>query len=431
MEEYYRIILVLLAVAIVVSVLAPKLKVPLPVLLMLAGMAIGFIPHITYIPIEPDIVFLIFLPPMLYDAAINLSFPGFRSNIGNISMLAVTMVLITMTAIAAVAHYCIPGISWPVGFVIGAILSPPDAIAASGIIRSMHLPERTKNMLKGESLVNDATALTAYRIAIGVVAGGAFVLWKASLEFVAIIAGGFVVGIVLGCVFIKVLEYFPLKSTSTVSLNILLPFVAYQAAESFRASGVLAVVAFGLYISRRTSSGCLFSKETIDQSKSVWSVIIYLLSGLIFILIGLEFPQVLHTIPEGTIVPLIWSSLLIFIIALLVRILFIFEHNFLRDKLSIFNRHKARREGKLRQVRSLDWKNALVIGWSGMRGIVSVATAIALPVTFSDGTGFVQRGSIIFLTVTVVILMLLIQGLGLPVLIRLLKIDGPQNQKEL
>lgn len=430
-EEYYRIILFLLAVAIAVSVLAPKLKIPLPVLLMMAGIVIGFIPHVKYVPIDPEIVFLLFLPPMLYDAALNLSYRGFTRNIGNISGLAVTMVLITMTAIAAVSHYFIPGISWPVGFVIGAILSPPDAIAASGIIRNMNLGRDTKDILEGESLVNDATALTAYRIAMGVVAGGAFVFWKASVEFVAIIAGGLAVGLGMAWLFVKLLRYVPLTSIPTVSLNILLPFVAYQLAESFDASGVLAVVAFGLYISRRIGQGCLFSQETVDQSRSVWSVLIYLLSGLIFILIGLEFPQALHSIPEGTIMPLVWSSFLIFLIALAVRILFIFEHKFSTDKLHMRSKRRARQDGSMKETRSIDWKNALVIGWSGMRGIVSVATAIALPVTFSGGTEFSQRGSIIFLTVTVVILMLLIQGLGLPVLIRLLKIDTPKEKKEL
>lgn len=238
-------------------------------------------------------------------------------------------------------------------------------------------------------------------------------------------------GLVMAWLFVKLLQYVSLKSIPTVSLNILLPFVAYQFAESLDASGVLAVVAFGLYVSRRVSRGCLFSRETVEQSRSVWSVLIYLLSGLIFILIGLEFPQALHSIPKGTIVPLVWSSLLIFVIALAVRILFIFEHKFSYDKLHMRSRRKARQDGSMRETRSLDWKNALVIGWSGMRGIVSVATAIALPVTFTGGTEFSQRGSLIFLTVTVVILMLLIQGLGLPVLIRLLRINAPEEKKEL
>ncbi|MCD7970944.1 MAG: Na+/H+ antiporter [Alistipes sp.] len=429
--EYYHIVLILLAVVIALSAVAPKVGLPYPILLILAGMAIGFIPHIKYVPVNPDIVFLIFLPPLLYDAAINISFPGFKKNIGTISMLAVTMVLVTMTAIAAVAHYFIPGISWPVGFVIGAILSPPDAIAASGILRNMKLPERTSTILEGESLMNDATALTVYRIALGVVAGGAFVIWEAAFEFVVIIAGGLLVGLGVAWLFVWFLQRIKLQSTATVSLNILLPFVVYQLAESISVSGVLGVVAFGLYISRRISQGCLFSTETVAEAKSVWDVLIYLLSGLVFILIGLEFPQVVHGIPRDTFKHLIGSSLLIFVIALAVRILFIFEHKWRTDRILIRNKRRARKSGQMQQMRSLDWKNALVIGWSGMRGIVSVATAIALPTIFSDGAKFPQRDSIIFITVTVVILMLLIQGIGLPILIRMLKIDTSGDKQEM
>ncbi|MCC8034950.1 MAG: Na+/H+ antiporter [Rikenellaceae bacterium] len=429
--EYYHIIIIIFALVIALSAVAPRIKLPYPILLILTGICVGFIPHIQYVPVDPDIVFLIFLPPLLYDAALNISFPGFKKNIGTISMLAVTMVLVTMTAIAAVAHFFIPGISWPVGFVIGAILSPPDAIAASGILRNMKLPERTATILEGESLVNDATALTVYRIALGVVAGGVFVFWKAAVEFLAVIAGGLVVGVVMGWLFSKLLRYVNFTSTAVVSLNILLPFVAYQLAESFDASGVLAVVALGLYTSRRVNSGCLFSRETMNQARSVWSVIIYLLSGFIFILIGLEFPQVLHGIPEGTIKPLIGSSFLIFVIALAVRILFIFEHKWRTDRLHLRHIHHHPHEREKKQVRSLDWKNALVIGWSGMRGIVSVATAIALPTIFAGGEKFPQRDSIVFLTVTVVILMLVIQGIGLPILVKLLRIDTSGDKKEM
>lgn len=435
--EYYHVILFLLGIAIAVSVVAPRIRIPYPVLLMLAGMCIGFIPGFQYVPVNPDIIFLIFLPPLLYDAAIKLNFPDFRANLGTISMLAVTMVFITMGAIAVVTHYMIPGISWPVGFVIGAILSPPDAIAATGIIRTMKLPRRTKSILEGESLVNDASALTAYRIGMGVVLGGSFVFWKAGLEFLLIIVGGSVIGYLMAWVFARILKHIKLQTTATISLSIILPFVAYQLAESLFVSGVLSAVVFGLMTAKYIHNGRIFSCETIEQSRPVWNVIIYLMSGLIFILIGLEFPQALRDIPRASLWPLMVSSFVIFVIALVIRILFIFEHKWRTDRFDrvvdekLHPRGPHRNSPEMREVRSLDWKNALVIGWSGMRGIVSVATAIALPVTLTNGEVFAPRNSIIFLTVMVVVLMLVIQGLGLPLLIKILKINTPTDRSEM
>lgn len=213
------------------------------------------------------------------------------------------------------------------------------------------------------------------------------------MEFVAILVGGAAIGLVMAWLFDFIIKKTALSSTPAICLNILFPFVAYQAAESFSVSGVLAVVVMGLMIARKMHQGDLFTTETYNSASSVWSTIIYLLSAAVFILIGVEFPQALQQIPVDHIVPLIVSSFVIFIIALVIRILFIFEH-----------KYRVGRSGK----QYMDWKNALVIGWSGMRGIVSVATAIALPVTLSNGETFSQRNNLIFLTVVVVMLMLVI-----------------------
>ncbi|MCC8088420.1 MAG: cation:proton antiporter [Rikenellaceae bacterium] len=360
--EYYHLILFLLAIAIALTAVAPRLMLPYPILLMVAGILLGFIPHLVYIPIDPNIVFLIFLPPLLYDASINISFPDFKAHIKTISMLAVAMVFITIIAIALVARYVIPDISWPVAFVIGAILSPPDAVAASAIMKNVNLPHSTKTILEGESLVNDASALTAYRIALAVVAGGAFVLWEAALEFVIILCGGALIGLILAYLFLKLLEKVKFSSTATVSLNILLPFVACQIAESLELSGVLAVVISGLAISRKMHNDRLFSGVTIVQAKSVWSVIIYVLNGLIFILIGLEFPQALQEIPEHSFVPLILSSFAIFVIALAIRILVIFERKYRLDKIHNLKAKHHKNSGDTSHMMTIDWKNALVIG---------------------------------------------------------------------
>jgi len=430
--EYYYVIIFLLFIAIAMSAIAPKIKVPYPVLLMAVGIIVGFVPGFHYVPIDPDVVFLLFLPPLLYDAAVNINFHDFKVNIRTISMMAITLVFITMLVIAIVVRFLIPDISWPMAFVIGAILSPPDAVAASGITKSLNLSHRTNTILEGESLINDASALTAYRVALGVVTGGAFVFWEAGLEFIITLVGGCLVGFFMAFVFGYTLKKVNLDSTAIVSYNLLLPFVAYQFAEELHVSGVLAVVTMGILIAGRVHKDKIFSDITRVQSRSVWSTIIYLFSGLIFILIGLEFPQVLREIPSDSIVPLIISAIAIFLMAMIIRIIIVFRHKFKMDKvITVINsdeykkKHKTsvRHNNFVKEMKPLSWKEALIIGWSGMRGIVSVATAIALPVTLSSGEVFHQRNSIIFLTVLVVILMLLIQGMGLPILIKLLKMD--------
>lgn len=437
--QYYHVILFLLAIAIAMSAVAPKIKIPYPVLLMLVGIAVGFIPGFHYIPIDPDVVFLLFLPPLLYDAAVNIPFHDFKANFRTISMMAVTLVFVSMLAIAIVARLFIPDISWPIAFVIGAILSPPDAVAASGITRSLNLSHRTNTILEGESLINDASALTAYRIALGVATGGIFSFWDAGLEFITAIVGGCLIGGIMAYLFNYTLSKVKLESTAIVSLNLMLPFVAYQLAEELKVSGVLAVVFMGILIAGRVHKDKVFNDITKVQSKAVWSTLIFLLSGLVFILIGLEFPQVLADIPSKSVLPLVISSFVIFLIALGTRMLVIFRHKFKLDKIvSIINKGKykekvsAKRTEYLKRVKPLTWKDALIISWSGMRGIVSVATAIALPITLYNGEIFHQRNSVIFLTVLVVILMLVIQGLGLPLLIKWLKIDtdGSINEEK-
>lgn len=323
--DYFHIILFLLTLAVALTSLAPRTTIPYPVLLMLGGIGIGFLPEFRYIPIPSELIFLIFLPPLLYDSSMKIPYPAFRKNFGLISMLAIAMVLITMCAIAVVTYFCVPGMSWPIAFVVGAILSPPDAAAAAAVLNTLRIPARTKTILEGESLVNDASALTAYRIALGMVGGAIFTWWHAAWEFALIITGGVLVGFLLGLLFIQVLKRIPFTSTATVTLSILLPFVAYQSAESLGASGVLAVVTAGLLISKKTHDQKLYSQQTIQQSLSVWSVMIYMLNGIVFLMIGLEFPQALREIPAAALLPLIFSACAIFFIALAVRILVLFE----------------------------------------------------------------------------------------------------------
>lgn len=403
--ENYTIVLVIMSLMIGASGIADKIKLPAPVLLLLVGMIMGFLPAMPDIELNPEIVMLLFLPPLLYDAAFNISFKDFKTNIHTINTLAVGLVFITTVGIAVVAHYLIPGMSWPLAFVLGAILSATDAVAAIGITKGLGLPHKTVAILEGESLVNDASALIAYRFAIAAVTGIAFVWWKASLQFLLVLGGGFLVGMITGVVLAWILRFFRSNDMAIISFMLLMPFVTYLVAEHFEVSGVIAVVILGLSMSRLSRHK--FPETIKQQSKNFWDIIIFLLNGFIFLLIGLQFPIVLRKMDPAQIWAYIGYAALITLVALGIRMV--------RVYLQQFNLQRAF-EGKRRisEDALFDSRTSFIITWSGMRGIVSLAIAIGLPVELSDGTPFPMRNEIIFLSITVVLFSLLGQGLSLP-----------------
>ncbi|MBV8252403.1 MAG: Na+/H+ antiporter [Chitinophaga sp.] len=408
--ENYSIVLFLLAVMIALSAMADKIRLPYPVLLIVAGIAIGFIPSMPEIELNPEIVFLIFLPPLLYDAAFNISFEQFKVNINTISTLAISLVFITATGIAVMAHYIIPGMTWPLAFVLGSVLSATDAVAAMSITKGLGLSHKTMTILEGESLINDASALVAYRFAVAAVTGTAFYLWKASLNFLLLMAGGALVGFVMA----KILGFllFKLRKNHmvTISFMLLMPFITYLLAEELHVSGVIAVVILGLGIARFSRK--IFPDSLKHQSKSIWDIIIFLLNGLIFILIGLELPYVLRGIDAEHVWLYVFYAFLAVVVAFILRMVRVFmQKNTLQRAFS--KKSKRVTEGAL-----LDWKTSLIITWSGMRGIVSLATAIALPRTMEDGTPFPERNIIIFISVVAVLITLIGQGLTLPWVVR-------------
>ncbi|MBD2700278.1 cation:proton antiporter [Spirosoma sp. BT702] len=240
--ENYSIVLFLLAVMIGLSAVADKIKLPYPILLITAGIAVGFIPGTPKIELDPEIVFLIFLPPMLYDAAYNISMTEFRTNMSTISGLAFALVFITTVGIAVLAYFLIPGMTWPLAFVLGSILSATDAVAAMSITKGLGLSHKTLTILEGESLINDASGLIAYRLSVAAVAGRSFVFWKAGLQFIGLIAGGIVVGVVLVRIVGFILKRIPKNNLVAISLTLLMPFIAYSLAEAVHVSGVIAVV---------------------------------------------------------------------------------------------------------------------------------------------------------------------------------------------
>jgi len=285
--ENYTVILFTLAIMIGLSAMADKIKLSYPILLVIAGIGMGFIPMLPPMEINPEIIFLIFLPPLLYDAAFNISFKEFKTNINTIATLSITLVFLTALGIAAVAYYLVPGMTWPLAFVLGSILSATDAVAAMSITKGLGLSHKTNTILEGESLVNDASALVAYRFAVAAVTGSTFVFWKAGLEFLLLLGGGFVLGAVMGKVLAFIIMRVDKNKVVIISFMLLMPFITYLLAEELHVSGVIAAVTLGLSIARFSNK--VFPVTFKEQSKSIWDIIIFLLNGLIFILIGLQF----------------------------------------------------------------------------------------------------------------------------------------------
>ncbi|MDQ0781753.1 Na+/H+ antiporter [Chryseobacterium sp. W4I1] len=411
--ENYAVILVIMALMIGISGLAGKIKIPVPMLLLIAGILIGFVPAMPEIEINPEIIMLLFLPPLLYDAAFNISFQQFKTNINTIGTLAIGLVFLTTAGIAVIAYYVIPGMTWPLAFVLGSILSATDAVAAVGVTKGLGLSHKTMTILEGESLINDASALVAYRFAVAAVTGISFVTWKASLEFFVVLGGGFLIGWIIFKTLALTIGFFRSDAMVVNSLILLMPFVTYLIAEHFNVSGVIAVVVLGLGMSRLSRNK--FPDRVKEQSRNFWDIIIFLLNGLIFLLIGLEFPIILKKIPHIQIWTYAGYAAVIVLVTLLIRMA--------RVYLQQFNLQKAfQGKRKISEEALFDSKTSFVITWSGMRGIVSLAIALGLPATLNDGEPFPLRNEMIFLSIAVVLISLLGQGLTLPWIIKKLKL---------
>ncbi|MBO9154306.1 Na+/H+ antiporter [Chitinophaga sp. GCM10012297] len=417
----YSIVLFILAIMTGLSVVAEKIKLAAPILLIVAGIAIGFFPGLPEIEINPEIVLLIFLPPLLYDAAFNIDFKTFKTNINTISTLAIGLVFVTACGIAVAGYYLIPGMTWPLAFVLGAILSATDAVAAISITKGLGLSHNTITIIEGESLINDASALVAYRFAVAAVAGASFVIWDALLVFAGLLAGGALVGIVMGKILGFVLRAVRDNHLAVMSFMLLAPFVTYLLAEELHVSGVIAVVMLGLNMSRLSNQR--FPEHIRNQSKNIWETIIFLLNGFIFILIGLEFPIVARAIDDSQIWNYVGYALLITIAALLLRMgrMFMQQVNLQRA----FTAKKRR----ITEAALLTLEESMIISWSGMRGIVSLAIAIGLPRTLKNGEPFPMRNEIIFISTVAVLLTIIGQGITLPWIVRKMQAGNKKPAK--
>lgn len=415
--EQLDIILVLMALLAGLYVLAEKIRVSYPILLVLAGLGIGAAPDLPNVELTPDVTFLLFLPPLLFDAARNTSWHDFKKHRYPIVRLAFGLTLFTTVGVATLAHYMIDGFSWPLAFVLGAIVSPPDVVAATSATKTLNLPKNMITILEGESLVNDAAALITYRYAVLAVVTGTFVFWEAATQFMLVALGGIVIGAVIGQVFTWMQKQFLSHSTVGTVATLLVPYMSYLLAEHVHMSGVLSVVTTGLIVSWRAHE--IFSYQTRLQMNGFWQTLIFLLNGLIFILIGLQLPAIMRDIEDHAVSDLILDGVLITLALIVIRFIWVFA--------TVYGTTALQRLRKIEQP-AINNKQLIVVAWAGMRGIVSLATALALPLTLQNNVDFPQRNVILFITFVVILLTLVVQGLTLPPLIRRLDIAEPPEK---
>ena len=418
MHHAEPVVLLLVLVAGLV-ILAHRWAVPYPVVLVLGGLALSFVPFLPVIRLDPDLVLFFFLPPLLYPAALFTSWRDFRRNLRPILFLAIGLVLMTTTVVAWVAHAVIPGLPWAAAFALGAIVSPPDAVAAEAILKRLRVPTRIEAVLSGESLVNDATALVAYQFAVVAMVTGQFSLGTASLRFVFVGAGGVALGLLVGVVMRwvqKQLDDPPVQ----ITISLLTPFAAYLLAERLAVSGVLSVVAAGVYLGWHSTA---LSVRTRLQAQAFWEMVAFLLNGFIFIMIGLQLPGILRNLSHEPFSRLTTYGLLISATVVLVRIGWVLPAAYLPRWLSPRLRARA-------PVPS--WRHIVIVAWAGMRGVVSLAAAFALPLVLANQQPFPGRSYILFLTFCVILTTLVFQGLTLPMLIRKLGVedDGTIDREE-
>lgn len=419
--EHIEVFLICLFVAVAaVSTLARWLSIPYPILLVIGGLLLGAIPALPELELDPDLVLLIFLPPLLYYAAFFSSLRDLRADARGISLTSVGLVLVTTCAVAVVSHAVIDGMPWAMAFALGAIVSPTDPIAATTIMRRVGVPRRIVTNVEGESLVNDASALIAYRVAVAAAVGGTFSLSEAALDFVLAVAGGIAIGLAAAWLIAEVrrrLDDPPVE----ITVSLLTGYAAYVPAEQLGLSGVLAAVTAGLYIGWVSPE--ISTARMRIQGFSAWDVLVFLLNATLFLLIGLQLNTILDGLSGYSTAELLGYAALVSAVVIAARLAWMFTIPYL---IRALDRRASQRE------RRVGAAPRLILGWSGMRGAVSLAAALALPLETDAGAALPQRDLILFLTFAVIFATLVLQGLTLPALIRALGVrdDGTEREHE-
>ena len=414
-NELEIVLLGLLVGAIMLVILARVVAVPYPIMLVLGGLGLGVVPGLPDVALEPDLVLIIFLPPLLYAAAFFSSLRELRANLGSISLLAVGLVLATTLAVALASHLVI-GLSWPAAFVLGAIVAPTDPVAATAIASRLGVPRRIVTVVEGESLINDGTALVIYRFAVVAVAAGTFSLVDATFSFVVGIAGGAAIGLAIGWV-VAYLRSRTEDALTEISISLATAYFAYLPAELAGVSGVIAAVTAGVYLGWRAPE--LTGPATRLQAFGFWEVLQFLLNAALFILIGLQLPVVVESIEGQSSGELVLHAALVASVVIVTRIAWVFTAAWLPRRLS----------ARLRLRDPLPpWRQTFLVSWIGMRGAVALAAALALPLQTDAGSPLPDRELIIFLAFSVVVATLLLQGLSLPWLIGRLELTDADGE---
>jgi monovalent cation/hydrogen antiporter len=405
-----ELFLIFLLVICVVAYLARRIKIATPIAFVLAGMALALVPGLPTFQIPPDLILLLFLPPLLTEAAYFTSLRDFKANLRPILQLAIGLVVATCIVTAYLLNWLVPGIGLAAGFVLGAIISPPDAVAAFSMTREVKIPRRLMIILEGESLVNDATGLVLYKFAVAAVVLGTFSLQEASLHFVWMVVSGLGIGWLLGWTYMRLFPHIKEMSVEILS-TFLVPYISYILVESLHGSGVLAVVITGLTVGWYAPQR--FTPAFRVPAKAVWDMVSFVLNGIVFLLIGLHFPGLLarlHNYPTAGLVSLAGA-----ISGAAIAVRFVWVYTLAYGVRYVF-------AGIRRKDPYPTWENVFIIAWTGMRGVVSLATALALPLILADGSPFIHRDLIIFLAFSVILVTLVLQGISLPWLVKKLSL---------
>jgi Na+/H+ antiporter len=394
--------------------LAPAVRIPYPILLVLAGLAIGVVPGMPELELQPELIFFGVLPPLLYGAAFFTSLRDLRANVRSIGLLAVGLVVATTVGVAVVAHTFVDDLTWPSAFVLGAIVSPTDPIAASSIARRLGVPRKLVSIVEGESLVNDGTGLVLYRVAVVAVVSATYSVWDAGGLFVVTALGGVAVGLAVGWVVRQARRRLD-NPPAEITISLMTGYFAFLPAELIGVSAVLAAVTAGVYLGWHTPE--LTTSQVRVQGLAVWEIVQYLLNALLFVLVGLQLPIILDDLEGFSTGDLIGYAVLVAATVVALRFLWVFTV-------------MAMPKWLLRGTQT--WRGSVFVSWAGMRGAVSLAAALALPLETDAGDPFPGRPLIVFLTFAVIVATLVGQGLTLPLLIRGLGLedDGGEDRED-
>ncbi len=415
-----ELVLLCLTVSAALRIVAERLKIPYAAILVVGGLLLAFIPGLPQVTLEPEVLFLLFIPPLLYSGAIVFPLREFRRQIGPIVRLSVVMVLVSTVAVAVVAHALHPAFTWPAAFALGAIISPPDPVAVLSVMRSLRMPREIQSILEGEGLVNDATAIVIYRFAIAAAVMGGFSLPSAVLRFFIGGAAGIAIGLLVGFVVTRVHRVVRAVPVVSNTVSLLTPFASFLLADNLGTSGVIAVVTTGLYAARRVPK--IIGAEARVQITGMWTVVTFMLESLIFVLVGLELPYVLQALDRLPLSTLLRESAIVSLVVVGIRIAWVMPSTYVFRSFFRWLRHG--------HEPLPPWRTVLFIAWSGLRGGDSLVLALALPLTTASGARFPAREQIIFITFSVIFITLVLQGPTLAPVARWLRIGTGSESEE-